>query len=116
MKNPLIKRALINMMLSAQEVKKPLKFKNIEQALIIDRPNDKIIKVLNNKYAIVSAVFDNGKFEKPQICFLNNGTIFFYPALISEFNEYVKYILTGRRTDKKYFKNMAAAYLLINNI
>lgn len=94
-----------------------MKAKNIEQALIINRPDDKIVKILNNKYAIVNAAFDNGTFDKDVICFLSNGTVYFYPALVSEFNQWFKYVLNIRsRTDKRYFRNITKAYILINNL
>jgi hypothetical protein len=52
-------------------------FKNIHEALLNDRPNDKIVKVLSNKFAIVQSVFTNGEFDTMSLCELNNGVIYF---------------------------------------
>jgi len=87
---------------------------NIQQALIIQRPDDIIVKVINNKWAIVKAAFDNGEFEKEQICFLSNGTIYFYPTLLKDFKDWFKYIMRfgGYNLDKKYRQNLTQAYLI----
>jgi len=53
-------------------------FTNIEQALKADRPTDKIIKILNNKFAIVQSAFTNGTFDVPSLCGLDNGKVYFY--------------------------------------
>lgn len=38
-------------------------YKNIEEAMKVERPGDKIVKVLSNKFAIVQSVFTDGKFD-----------------------------------------------------
>jgi len=91
------------------------KFKTIQAALIVDRPNDQIIKIFNNKFAIVKSAFDNGKFSEPQICFLNNGIIYFFPAELKELKKYIEYIfrLYWNGMDKKYRQSITQAYQLI---
>ncbi len=90
---------------------------NIQQALIIQRQDDKIVKIFNNKFAVIKSKFTNGKFDDDKICFLNNNTVFFYPANLKEFNQYFKYILScTSRLDKKYLKTITQAYQLINNL
>ncbi len=51
-------------------------FKSIEEAMPILRPGDKIDKILNNKVAIVRSLFTNGKYDKPDVMYLHNGTIY----------------------------------------
>ena len=51
---------------------------NIKDALKNQRKDDKIIKVLSNKFALVQASYTNGTFTEPQICGLHNGVIYFY--------------------------------------
>jgi hypothetical protein len=52
--------------------------KNIVNALNKQRPNDKILKVLSNKFAVVKPAYINGNFDEPQVCGLHNGIIYFY--------------------------------------
>jgi hypothetical protein len=52
---------------------------NISEALKTQRPNDRVIKILSNKFAIVQSIYDNGSFEDlHSLCGLDNGTVFFY--------------------------------------
>lgn len=91
--------------------------KNIQQALIIQRQDDKIVKIFNNKFAIIKSKFTNGKFDDDKICFLNNNTIYFYPANVKEFKDYFKYIFAcSSRMDRKYLKTITQAYLLIKTL
>lgn len=53
-------------------------YKNIEQALLAERPTDKVVKILSNKFAIVQTMFTDGKFDAPSLCGLNKKTIYFY--------------------------------------
>lgn len=56
-----------------------MKYKTILEALESERPNDKIIKTLSNKFAIVQSVYENGTYEDcHSIAGLDNGTIYFY--------------------------------------
>jgi hypothetical protein len=38
-------------------------YKNIEEALKVERPTDKVIKILSNKFAIVKSMYTDGTFE-----------------------------------------------------
>ena len=53
-------------------------YKSIEEALPILRPGDKLVKVLNNKFAFVKPVYENGKFGDERLMGLNDNTIFTY--------------------------------------
>ena len=64
--------------------------KNITDALKNQRPNDKVIKILSNKFAIVKSSFTDGTFDKPKICGLHNGIVYFYGAL-----DYIKKYITN---------------------
>ena len=55
--------------------------KNIVEALKNQRPNDKVIKILSNKFAIVQGAYIGGGFDVPAVCGLHNGTIYFYGNL-----------------------------------
>lgn len=54
-------------------------YKNISEALKAERPNDVIVKILNNKFAIVKCAYENGKIEiESSICSLDNNKIYFH--------------------------------------
>lgn len=89
--------------------------KNIEQALVIERPFDKVLRIVDNKWAIVMSAYDNGTFAEPSLCYLDNGVIYFYPANVSELGAYYKYVMQYVR-DKRYVRNITKAYLIVKEI
>jgi hypothetical protein len=58
-----------------------MKFKTIEDALKVKRPSDKVVKILDNKFAIVRSMFENGTYHKKQIMFLENNTVYLFCSL-----------------------------------
>jgi hypothetical protein len=56
----------------------PQYYKNIREALINERPTDKIVSILSNKYAIVQSLYTNGVYSEPSICGLDKNKIYFY--------------------------------------
>lgn len=52
-------------------------YKNIEEALKVERPTDKVIKILSNKLAITQPMFENGKFASPMVMGIGKGTTVF---------------------------------------
>ena len=66
--------------------------KNITDALKNQRPNDKVIKVLSNKFAIVESSYTNGSFDKPKICGLHDNIIYFYGTIEGVKTFYLNYI------------------------
>jgi len=58
-------------------------YKNIEEALKVERPTDKVVKILSNKFAVVKIMFENGSFA-PQSYIMGIGkgtTVFSYGTL-----------------------------------
>jgi len=58
-------------------------YKTIEEALKIERPTDKVVKILSNKFAVVKIMFENGSFA-PQSYIMGIGkgtTVFSYGTL-----------------------------------
>ena len=49
-------------------------YMNIEEALKVERPTDKIVRILNNKFAITKSRFTDGTFDAPHIAFIEKGT------------------------------------------
>ena len=39
-------------------------YKNIEEALKIERPTDKVLKILSNKFAIVKMMYEDGTYTR----------------------------------------------------
>lgn len=59
-------------------------YKNIEEALKVERPEDKVVKILSNKYAVVRSKFTDGTFEKePHVMFIDKGTDVFSAGTLS---------------------------------
>jgi len=57
-------------------------YKTIEEALKVERPTDKVIKILSNKFAITQPMFENGKFAQSYIMGIGKGTtVFSYGSL-----------------------------------
>lgn len=52
-------------------------YASISEALSVERPTDKIVKVLSNKFAIVESPFENGRYDKPKVCGIENNKIYF---------------------------------------
>lgn len=42
-------------------------YKTIQEALAAERPTDRIVKVLSNKFAIVESLFENGTYDVPAV-------------------------------------------------
>lgn len=56
-------------------------YKNIAIALKNERPTDKVVKILDNKFAIVKSIYTNGKFsEHSYIMFLDECTVYTFWA------------------------------------
>lgn len=67
--------------------------KNIIDALKNQRPGDKIIKILSNKFAIVQSSYTDGTFDDDDsVCGLHNGTIYFYGKLSIINNFYINIV------------------------
>lgn len=50
-------------------------YKSIEEALKIERPTDKVVQILSNKFAIVKSMYTDGTFEpKPTVMGIGKGT------------------------------------------
>lgn len=50
-------------------------YKTIEEALKVERPKDIVVKILSNKFAIVKAAYENGKFDEDlKIMGIDGGT------------------------------------------
>lgn len=49
-------------------------YKNIEEALKVERPNDEVVKILSNKFAIVRPALIGGGFADEQIMGISNST------------------------------------------
>lgn len=50
-------------------------YKNIEEALKVERPTDKIIKILSNKFAVVKCMYTDGTYEREShIMSIGKGT------------------------------------------
>lgn len=57
---------------------------NIEQAMAEQRPHDKIVRILNNKFCIARSQFTDGSFQKePSYFGLDNGKVYSYPKNLS---------------------------------
>jgi hypothetical protein len=54
---------------------KPKYYKNISEALPIERPDDKIVKIIDNKFAIIKPMFTDGTYDKPSIMYLHINCI-----------------------------------------
>lgn len=59
-------------------------YKNIEEALRELRPEDKVLKILSNKYAVVQSRFIGGGLDTPSVCGLNESKIHFYCKWFNE--------------------------------
>ncbi len=59
-------------------------FNNIEEALKELRPEDKVVKILSNKFAVVQSAYENGTFDTPSVCGLDKHTIYFYTKWYNE--------------------------------
>lgn len=78
-----------------------MRYKDIKTALESERPNDKIVKILSNKFAIVQSMYENGKFAEISICGLEDQKIFF-----DHMNKF--FIQSGaQRIEPDYNKEMA---------
>lgn len=55
-------------------------YTNIEEALKHERPTDKVVKIINNKFAIVKPMYTDGSFSDENYCALGTDgkTIYFY--------------------------------------
>jgi len=50
-------------------------YKTIEEALKVERPSDKVIKILSNKFAVVKSMFTDGTYEKhPHVMCIGSNT------------------------------------------
>lgn len=59
-------------------------YKTIEEALKIERPTDKVIKILSNKFAITQPIYENGKFAPSYVMGIGKGTtVFSYGSLVN---------------------------------
>lgn len=59
-------------------------YTNIEEALKELRPEDKVVKILNNKFAVVQSSFIGGGYDTPSVCGLYKNTIYFYCKWFNE--------------------------------
>lgn len=78
------------------------KHKNIEEALKSDRPNDKVVRIINNKFALVQSAFTNGQFDDTSLCGLDNGTIYFYGKTDNRYTAINKEFRAGWYSLKRY--------------
>ena len=59
-------------------------YKNITEALKVERPTDKIIKILSNKFAIVKCMYTDGTYEKEShVMGIGKGTTVFSHGTLS---------------------------------
>jgi hypothetical protein len=57
-------------------------YKNIEEALKVERPDDMIIKILSNKFAIVKSKYTDGTYSREYVMGIGKGTgVFSYGSL-----------------------------------
>jgi hypothetical protein len=75
---------------------------NIKDALKNQRPNDKIVRVLSNKYAIIKASFTNSTFDNESICGLKNGVIFCYCLSVKNKDIFFKKVLSEPNIRKTF--------------
>lgn len=74
--------------------------KNITEAMGELRPNDKIVRVLSNKFAVVKAQFTSGNYDKPCIMGLHNGKIYTYVMNVNHWQDKVKQVLARPNIEK----------------
>jgi hypothetical protein len=56
---------------------------NISDALKVLRPEDKVIKIISNKYAIIRSAYEGGGFDEPHICGLYKNKIVSYCYMVN---------------------------------
>jgi hypothetical protein len=56
-------------------------YKNIEVAILATRPQDKIVRVINNKFAVIKNHFTSGDYSRPQVVFLREKTVYQFSPL-----------------------------------
>ena len=65
---------------------------NILNALKTQRPNDKVIKILSNKFAIVEAAYTDGTYSKKSVYGLHNKIVYCYGQLDRIENFYTSHL------------------------
>ncbi len=94
-------------------------YKTIEEALKIERPTDKIVKILSNKYAVVKGMFKDGTFEKePYVMFIDKGTGVFSAGILTNMKrwcarveeypscKHIGWYLINPQTKREYYKTV----------
>ena len=77
---------------------------NIIDAMKQQRPHDKIVRVLSNKFAVVKAGYTNGTTEiLTTLMFLNNGIVYTLNYLSSIKSTYEKHYKTLPNITTKYW-------------
>jgi len=92
-------------------------YKNIEDALKVERPTDKVIKILSNKFAIVKCMFEDGTYTRQSyIMGIGKGTdVFSYGCLefmkawckrVAEYPActHIGWYLINPQTKREYYK------------
>jgi hypothetical protein len=92
-------------------------YKNIEEALKIERPTDKVVKILSNKFAVVKCMFTDGTFEKEQhVMFIDKGTEVFSAGILTNMKRWcarveesprcthIGWYLINPQTKRDYYK------------
>jgi hypothetical protein len=59
-------------------------YTSIEEALAELRHEDKVVKILSNKYAVVQSAFIGGGYDTPSVCGLHKNKIYFYCKWFNE--------------------------------
>ena len=67
-------------------------YKNIEEALKVERPEDKVVKILSNKFAIVRPIFTNGTYHLETIMGLGSGTTVYSYGLLMNMKTWCRHV------------------------
>lgn len=74
-------------------------YKSIAEALPIERPGDKVVKILSNKFAIVRPVFENGKFAEEYIMGIGSGNTIYSHGLVQNMKPWCFRVSQMRNVD-----------------
>lgn len=75
-------------------------YKNIEEALKVERPDDKVVKILSNKFAIIKSKFTNGTYDRQTIAGINGGTTVYHISSVENVKRWIKHVLSLPNTQK----------------
>lgn len=79
-----------------------LHYKNITEALKIERPNDKVVEVLSNKFAIVKPAFIGGGFGDSYVMGIGKGTTVFSLCHLQNVREQIRTVSEVQNVTKSF--------------